>query len=420
MTSSASPSSTGQTLKPTPKLQVPSALTEGPPIAEELYRSSVPKRLMKDGEHVSQGPERATFLERLVTAFNIPFWLGCILLELLIGPTGAIFSFYVETRSLQESVSRTSSLYFKRQISGLTGPVGLGILLILLFYLLYTIRYMRLKLVSSKSLLAPILHGGEETYHKIFCRVSKPLPPIFLNAILMTPYLLLVAPDVIKRYTESGTGFTNVTYLIVAYPIGLYIFSTFTWVYFSSLLGLYELSKGPLKTKPYYEDEMLGLRPMGSLTLSIASTYFIGLGMTALLPLVLSFDSSSSLVHIGLLFVLTLLGAVFFFLPLYTIHNKMVEVKNRARESLRLKMIKAVERQSEAQKGGSESPLSEMKDTLSHLTTALTFNIEEEEVGKILTWPLDMPILSSARTMILSITTIILANIILRKLLPVL
>jgi len=326
----------------------------------------------------------------------------------------------VETRSLEESVARTSCLFFKRQISGWPGIVGLGILLILLFYILYMIRYMRLKLVSSKSLLAPMLQEGEETFQKIFGRVSKALPPIILSVTLMTPYFLLAAPDIIKSYPEFGTNLANLAYLIVAYPICCIIFSTYAWVYFSSILGLYELGKGSLKTKPYYEDEMLGVRPIGSLSLSIALTYFIGLGIIALLPLVLSFDSPSSLVYIGLLLVLTLLGAVFSFLPLYTIHVKMVEVKNRARENLRLKVINAVERQAESQKGASESPLSEMNYMLSNLTTALTFNIEEEEVAKILTWPFDVPIPSSARTMIISITTIILANIILRKLFPAL
>ena len=364
---------------------------------------------------MSQGPERATFLERFVTAFHIPFYSGCIILAFLFGPPGAILSVYVQTRNLDESIARTHCLFFGRQIPGWQGIAGLGILLFLLFYILYMIRYMRLRLVSSKPLLVPLLPEGEETFHKIFGRVSNKSPPIILSLMLITPYFLLAAPDVIKSFFEFGTNLVNLVYLVMAYPIWFIIFSTFAWVYFGSILGLRELGKGSLKMKPFYEDKMLGVRPIGSLSFSFAITYFFGLSIIALLPLVLSSDLSSSLVYVGLLLGLTLLGTVFFFLPLYTIHSKMVEVKNRERESLRLRVIKAGELPDESLIRDSESPLSDIKDTLSRLTIAITFNITEKEVENILTWPFDTVILSRLLAMIISIMTIIISNIILQR-----
>ena len=49
----------------------------------------------------------------------------------------------------------------------------------------------------------------------------------------------------------------------------------------ASIVGLAELSKQPLKTKPYYEGSLLGFRPMGSLSLLLSFVYFVAIGIVA-------------------------------------------------------------------------------------------------------------------------------------------
>ena len=368
---------------------------------------------MKSTTH---GPERATFLERFVTGFHIPFFLGCLLLAFIFGPPGAILSVYVQTSNLDEAVARTTYLFFGIQVPVWQGVAGLGLLLVLLFYFLYMIRYMRLRLVAAEPLLLPLLPEGEETFHRVFGRVSRLGPPIVIGSILMVLFSLQSIPEVPGNFVIFGTAPANLVFLVVSYPLWFVIFSTFAWVYFGSIRGLHELGKKSLKLKPFHEDKMLGVRPIGSLSLSFAFTYFTGLGILALLPVVL-LPNPSSPGYMGLLCMLTLSGVIFFFLPLNAIHKKMLEAKHREQKTLRHQFIKAVQTPNESRTEVSESSLSEIREELSRLTRVLTVDITREEVAAIPTWPFDAPILGRLAAMIFSIIGIVIANLILRQIL---
>src|SRR5207249_1441117 len=86
------------------------------------------------------------------------------------------------------------------------------------------------------------------------------------------------------------------------------------------------LSSAPLELRPYYEDPFLGLRPIGSLALSLATVYF---GFIALFMLSLLTSSSTpsigDVVGVGgFLFGLILFGLFLFFLPLSKLHGRMI------------------------------------------------------------------------------------------------
>jgi hypothetical protein len=160
---------------------------------------------------------------------------------------------------------------------------------------------------------------------------------------------------------------------------------------------------------------MLGLRPIGSLSLSFAFTYFLGLGILALLPIVIRSGSNASLSYIGLLLVLTLLGVVIFFFPLNTIHKKMTEVKKLEQEVLRKKMSKAIQDESKSRTDDSQLSISDTNEMLSIVTKALIISITRDEVAEMPTWPFDISIISRLSAMLVTIITIILANLILRQ-----
>ena len=365
------------------------------------------------------GPERATIFERFVRALRIPFWVGCLLLVFILGPPGAILSVYVQTYNLYDAVLRTVYLFFGMQLQFWQGVAGLSLLLMILFYFLYMIRFMRLKLVAAEPLLLSLLPEGEVTFHKVFGGVSRLGPPIVIDSILMVFFFFQEAQaraEIPTNFIVFGTAPANLIYLVVAYPLWFLIFGTFAWVYFSSIRGLHELGKKSLKLKSFHEDRMLGVRPISSLSLSFAFTYFSGLGILALLPFVISPDKIS-LSYIGLLSVLTLMGVIFFFLPLNTIHKKMLEVKHREQEALRMLLREVIQKPIEARTQGSELSLSDLGETLNRLTTVLMFGVIKGEVVEIPTWPFDTQILGRLSAMILSIITIIIANIIIRQIL---
>jgi hypothetical protein len=184
----------------------------------------------------------------------------------------------------------------------------------------------------------------------------------------------------------------------------LIIVGTFIWVYFSSIRGLHELGKESLKLKSFREDKTLGARPIGVLSLSFASIYIVGIGLAVFMVIII-LPEASSLLYSSLLAFLILIGIAFFFLPLNTVHKRMLEAKHLEQEILRQQYTKVHERTK-----ASESPQQEVSEALDRLTKIITIDVTKAEVEAIPTWPVDAPILSRLVTLIFSIIGIIIAN----------
>lgn len=353
----------------------------------------------------TKGPESPTFLEWLINAFHIPFSWGCLLLAFVFGPPGAVLLTYVQTSSIEDALARTLRLFLGLVVPGWRGVAALALFSIILFYFLYMIRYMRLKLVAAKPTLLPLLPEGEETFHKIFSTVSQLLPPLLLGVVLIILANLQTYPDLPINYVkfiESSSA--NLYYVFVWLLFWLMIVGTFIWVYFSSIRGLHELGKEPLKLKSFREDKTLGARPIGLLSFSFASIYIGGIGLAVFMVIII-LPASSTLLYSSLLAFLILIGIAFFFLPLYTIHQRMLEAKNLEQEALRQKFSKVYEMPK-----ASESPQKDVSEALDRLTNIITIDVTKAEVDAIPTWPVDAPILSRLVTLMLSIIGIIVAN----------
>jgi ABC-type multidrug transport system fused ATPase/permease subunit len=182
------------------------------------------------------------------------------------------------------------------------------------------------------------------------------------------------------------------------------VVGTFIWIYFGSIRGLYELGKKPLKLKSFHEDKTLGTRPVGLLSLSFASLYIIGIGLAVLLVLILSPQTSFPF-FTGLLAILILLGIIFFFFPLYSVHQRMVEVKTREQESVRKQLSKVFETRTR-----SESSEKDLGEALDRLTKIIAVDVTKGELENIPTWPVDAPIISRFITLLFSIIGILIAN----------
>ncbi len=271
----------------------------------------------------------------------------------------------------------------------------------MLFYIFYIVRRMRLHLVSKEAELKSLVPGHEEALHRLFGRVSDSKLTIILTAF----FLALISYSV-PGYL--GDSLFDYVFTIVITAIGLLAVSTLAWVYSSSLWGLYRIGKEPLTFKTFYEDGLLGARPIGSLSLSLTTAYFGGVGLLALYILADPMFFTPPL--IGFAASLTAIGAVLFFLPLQSTHRTMLQEKKRLQAWLRDRRGQVF-----IESSAPESEPSEL--TLERMKRILFLDWAEKRIVNVKTWPLDTQILSRLVVILLSTTAIVIANIIVRVIL---
>jgi hypothetical protein len=357
------------------------------------------------------GPHKATIVERIVGSLRIPYVFGSVLLAFLLGPPGAILSTFVYTRDIFEAFNRVVWLFFGSPLPLLQGYLGLSLLFALFYYLLYMIQFMRQRLVSVESQLVSLLPEGEETFDTIFGGVSKSTPPVAFAILFMLVIAFQSVPELPDNFVFFCVNNINTVFLLVAWPFWFIAFCTFVWVYVGSIRGLYELGK-KVKLKSFNEDKMLGVRPVGSLSLSLTYTYFMGLIILGLLPTILQ-PEASILGYMVVLSTCAIVGLILFLLPQYTLHKKMVEAKGVERELLRRELSKVVRTAGEV-KDDVES-VAEIKDALNRLTTVLQVDMTRNELENIPTWPFDIQIISRLAGMAMSIIIVIIGQWIMRR-----
>jgi hypothetical protein len=336
---------------------------------------------------------------------------GSVLLAFLLGPPGAILSTYMFTRDIYEAFNMVFCLFFGSSLPFLQGYLGLSLLFILFYYLLYMIQFMRQRLVRAETHLVSLLPEGEDTFEAIFGGVSKSTPPVAFALLFMLLIAFQTVSDMPNQFTAFCINYFNAAFLLVAYPFWFIAFCTFVWVYVGSIRGLYELGK-KVRLKTFDEDKMLGVRPVGSLSLSLTYTYFVGMIILGLLPTILQ-PEASFLGYMVVLSVCAFVGCILFFLPQYTLHKKMVDAKEVEKELLRRELSKVV-RSADEGKGELEST-AEIKDALNRLTTVLHVDITKDELEDIPTWPFDTQIISRLAGMAMSIIIVIIGQWIMRR-----
>jgi hypothetical protein len=350
------------------------------------------------------GPEVPTIVEKIVALFHIPYFFGALLLAGLIGPPGALLVAFVQTGSLSTAISSTVFLFTSNVVS-VQGAIATILIFPLFFYALYAIRYMRTTVSKDEASIKDMLPGGEASYHGFFGSTTRKAPPLVLSALLFAA----VIPSVSQGPNIFFTAPITLAFFLVAFPIALFLFSTFVWVYFSSIRGLRQLGGSPFKLKPYHEDSMLGVRPLGSLSLSFALVYFTGLVILSI-DFVVNSTSAIPLTEGAIMGVLIFAGVIFFLLPLNAIHKKMVRFKKLELAELRRKFALA---KGNFESVGPETPdasLGDLKDTLVQLTNVLIFDVDKGEVSSIPTWPFDTTILGRFAVILLSVTAIVLSK----------
>jgi len=346
----------------------------------------------------SGGPEKPTLIERLVTAFPLPYAAASLAIAVLIGPPLQLLAAYFDTKSiglaLKYTINTPPNSAVAGTVSSLQGTINQTIWFSTIFLTIYLIRLMRSRIVEFEPKLVPVLPLGEETFHRAFGGVSKRIPQVLIGV----PFFLLSIPYILQP--TINIGWVSLLFQLLSNGVVGIMFGSFIWVYFRSLWGIYRLGNEPLKLKSHYEDHMLGVRPIGSISLTLFAAYssVIVLGSIALLL-------SPDLLGTVALIVMVVFGVAMFFIPLNSVHKTMVEQKLSQMVKVQQEFIRLTNSAAEQIPDRAEKILGQLRDTQ-------ILQINRDYVSRLPTWPSDTPILGKFAAIALSVAAILISKII--------
>ncbi len=327
------------------------------------------------------GPETPTILERIVKPLPGPYFAKILTFWIVFGTPGLVLVRYLDTFNVEAIVSLFGVVTFQNvlvfSLANFVMPL----------YAFYGVRQMRQKISQTMPELNQITAQGALQAEVVFRPMTKLLPALVLSVCFAV--LSIVS---FPGQTQHIVGYLSLIIKVVGFVVSMFAYGTFIWIYASSISGLYKLGRNPLSFASFYEDKHLGMKTLGSVSLSLVWVYFLGIGIVFFsfsplpVPLLLALGG------------LILLGVVLFLLPLREVHVKMVKEKEKAEKILRLRlrhMAKTLE--------SSEECNSEVKDLFA-------VQMLEQKVSKISEWPFDTATLSWLSAIIISIVAAIVTR----------
>ena len=352
-------------------------------------------------------------MEWLIGLIPLPYVAACLLLTILLSYPGLALVFYLDGR-LTDLVSFPSN-----PVEQLTFVVGMIVNALIFFYLFFTVRFMRLKVVETSEQLRPLSRDQGETFERIFAPLSSFWPPLIIGIVAVAFLHLLLS------FSQGGDAFPSLlAFLFLRAPPpdigpfrtaqllvnnGLFVaaIGTFVWVYFRTLWGLHLLGREPLSLKTYREDSMLGLRPIGSLSLVFTGIYFVWLVLLALSSL-----PNPTLFDVVYPIPLIALGVVMFFLPLTNVHRAMTTQRRKEQSLLREWFNKILGETNPPGSERREGSLVEVSKLLSELRGVMVLDMLRGDVAETPTWPFDTVIIRRFVVLVSSITTSLIAHMV--------
>jgi hypothetical protein len=349
------------------------------------------------------GIEQPTLVEQIVSLFHLPYFLGCVVLSAVMGPAGILLADYMDTGNMSYAVSDILSPYSGHP--GWIGLLDLSLVAFITFWLLYMIRFMRLRLARAGPQLISLSPKTEMT-RKIFGIVSKAWPQILVTAVLFGStqiFLVLVtgtsSSNITSGYFGLGSPLSYLIELLFYLTIG-----TFVWVYASALWGIHRFGKEPLRLKPFYQDPLLGLGEMGTLSLYLAFAYYTVFGPVMFESLFLSPDP----VGYATLIPFVVLGGIMFFLPLNSIHQKMVKVKKRETENIEQKLadiLTILHNPAHIPDGAASS------SQIENLLKVEMLQVTQRSLDQVPSWPYDKATFERFTALVLSVASVLISQL---------
>ena len=272
-------------------------------------------------------------------------------------------------------------------IAGTTDVVVKGAMVVLLTFLIWAPRHLRSRIAQTQESLAGVCGDCAPAFADAFRWAVRWEPAAALTAGVLAVNLVL--------YFANGgrvTPGTVTLFVLDAVQVGArwMVVFTFFWFYIASIRGLAALGSEVRQVTPYYVDDMLGMRPLGTLSLTLAYTYFLALGLGAVWASI----SSRNVVTHGAFPVFLAIGLVLFFLPLRVIHRRMVEEKKRAQVELRERYATLFEAPRRLPAGSREAERASLDD----LRDAIGYEVTERQVQAIKAWPFDTSLITKLAT----------------------
>ena len=328
--------------------------------------------------------KRPTIVERVVNLVPGPYILKCLVFWMIFGTPGMVLTRYLDTFSFDRAVAVFTQLT-ARDVFYFSMPN-----LVLPLYGFLGIGYMRSKIVQKTPDLETVAADGAKTLDGVFGSISGSLAAVVL-AVLFGVVSITSFPG----QTEHVAGVLSLIVKVVGFVFGALSYGTFVWMYASSIRGLYRLSKGQMRFVSFFEDSHLGTRPLGSISLSFALVYFFGVGLVFL-----AFNPVPTPILVASLG-LILVGVAIFFLPLYTMHARMVKEKQAAEKALRKNLSRIM------------GSIERKEESANEITEIFLFQLLENKVSKISEWPFDTVTLSWFSAIVITVLGTIITRYVL-------
>lgn len=333
-------------------------------------------------------PERPTLIERIVQLIPVHYPLAALIWAGIVGtPTFHVMEYldHGSTSFALDPAHLFSDLLF----------------FLVPFYLFIAVRYLRKRVASAESLIAPLMPEGESTYHKFFGRLIDKPPVLVLTAFFFIVAFPLGIPNFhLSILPIEGLFVTFINTLAVA---------TLIWEYGVISWGLHKLGESPLQLRSFLEDKMRGLQPIGSVSLSSTIAYLSGVFF-----IILTFQSSflTELPYQLLATSFISLGIVMFFLPLNSVHKKMQAEKIRDQKELTMRFLSIKTRADAVGLADGSPSLERVENTMTDLVRLKDIELTKKELAATPTWPFDVQLIVKLITIILSVTAALVARVI--------
>ena len=303
---------------------------------------------------------------------------------MVIGPPGELAFGFLDTGNLGKALSLMGiDLGSPQSVLTMTIQLSLD------FFLFYIIRYIRTSFRDLEPNVTPLLAKGPEKYNRAVTRVSALKPSLLLGLGFASIALLSILrnPQIFERFGPGVLVWFVVQSIIIFWADGVAI-----WVCLSAVWGVFEIGKEELNLKPRSVDNLMGLGPLGQLSLKIYVIYFVGVGLNvASILLEPGFVPAETVVLVTLLGVS---GSAVFFLPLTSIHSVMVREKKRTLEAIRMKYWAKLEEPPPGAGLSGDLTLRDLEKELSEMRATIALDAAERRAAAIPTWPVNTNVLA--------------------------
>lgn len=328
--------------------------------------------------------EDLTLVERLVSVIPLPYTAAAFVWSVTVfGPLSYIILEYLSTGAVSLPNLPNVILNF-----------------LLLFYSFLMVRYIRTRILAAETNIAPRLSGGTEAYRRAFGRMTQTLPVVVIAASMGAFFVALDVSLEILPTVPVLIGFNIAIALLDSLA-----FATYLWEFVVASWGLSKLGGTSLNLESFQADRLMGTRPMGNLALALTVAYFGALLLALLLfSTFLPSTPSSTATFAAFL----LVGVALFFLPLRSLHNRMLAEKRRLVREVGARYPSL--HHSSAPRTDHVT-LDDVHARLTRLTELQELEILDRKVAGLPTWPFDIQVASRFVTIVLSVATVLVARV---------